>query len=71
MKELEYLNLAINNISKIEGLDNCEFLHKLDLTLNFIDMDELESSIEHLSQLPRLRELYMMGNPSQVNWPGY
>lgn len=71
MKELEYLNLALNNISKIEGLQNCEFLYKLDLTLNFVDVDELEASVNHLAQLPKLRELYMMGNPAQVNWPGY
>lgn len=69
MKQLEYLNLALNNITKIEGLEHCEFLNKLDLTLNFVDFDELEASISHLSQLTNLRDLYMMGNPSQVNWP--
>ena len=26
MKELEYINLALNNIQKIEGLQSCEFL---------------------------------------------
>ena len=69
MKQLEYLNLALNNISKIEGLEHCEFLNKLDLTLNFIDLDELETSIDHLVPLTNLRDFYMMGNPSQVNWP--
>jgi protein TilB len=29
LKELEYLNLALNNIKKIEGLQNCEFLYKV------------------------------------------
>ena len=71
LKDLEYLNLALNNIQKIEGLQNCEFLRKLDLTVNFIDVDTLKESIEHLQGLDRLRELYMMGNPSQVNWPGF
>uniref|UniRef100_K3XAH3 Dynein axonemal assembly factor 11-like CS domain-containing protein n=1 Tax=Globisporangium ultimum (strain ATCC 200006 / CBS 805.95 / DAOM BR144) TaxID=431595 RepID=K3XAH3_GLOUD len=62
MKELRYLNLALNNVSKIEGLAACEFLNKLDLTVNFIDFDALEESIH-------LRELYMLGNPCQSNWP--
>lgn len=26
LKELEYLNLALNNITKIEGIENCESL---------------------------------------------
>jgi len=26
LKELEYINLAVNNISKIEGIRNCESL---------------------------------------------
>ncbi|TMW69552.1 hypothetical protein Poli38472_001708 [Pythium oligandrum] len=69
MKELRYLNLALNNISKIEGLEACEFLEKLDLTVNFVDFDSLEESIDHLKPLRHLRELYMMGNPAQSNWP--
>jgi protein TilB len=73
LKDLQYLNLALNNISKIEGLGSvvmiilhqivvrrdgqgltarchrsCEFLNKLDLTVNFIDFDTLEESIRHL-----------------------
>jgi len=70
-KELEYINLALNNISKIEGLQNCEFLKKLDLTVNFIDVDELEDSINHLVPLDRLRDLYFMGNPAEANWAGF
>lgn len=69
LKELEYINLALNNIQKIEGLQNCEFIRKLDLTVNFIDFDELKPSVENLSSLDRLSELYMMGNPCQANWP--
>jgi protein TilB len=68
MKELEYLNLALNNIDKIQGLDRCEFLNKLDMTVNFVDFDELEESITCLSKRPHLRELYMMGNPCQMDW---
>lgn len=64
LKDLSYLNLALNNISKIEGLQNCEFLAKLDLTINFVDFDTLKESIEHLVPLTKLQELYMMGNPA-------
>ena len=66
LKSLEYLNLALNNISIIEGLQKCECLRKLDMTLNFVDLDHLEESINHLLPLEQLRDLFMMGNPSQV-----
>jgi protein TilB len=68
LKELRYLNLALNNIKKIEGLQNCEFLNKLDLTANFIDVDELSESISNLQSRGNLKDLYMMGNPAQSNW---
>ena len=71
LKDLEYLNMALNNVSKIEGLDKCEFLNKLDLTVNFVDVDELESSMDHLADREHLKDLYMMGNPAQANWPGF
>jgi protein TilB len=71
LKQLEYLNLAMNNIPKIEGLGSCEFLNKLDMTLNFVDFDELEASIVHLQPLVLLRELFMMGNPGASDWPGF
>ena len=71
LKELRYLNLALNNVKRIEGLQNCEFLNKLDLTVNFIDVDELEDSINHLATRLELTDLYMMGNPSQTNWTGF
>ncbi|KDO26954.1 hypothetical protein SPRG_07667 [Saprolegnia parasitica CBS 223.65] len=71
MKDLRYLNLALNNVKRIEGLRNCEFLEKLDLTVNFIDVDELAESINHLKPLEHLRELYMLGNPAQSDWPGF
>eukprot|EP00947_MAST-08B_sp_MAST-8B-sp1_P002019 g2019.t1 len=62
-KDLQYLNLALNNILKIEGLRNCEFLNKLDLTVNFISFEHFEESMDHLANIPSLRELFLMGNP--------
>ncbi len=63
MKDLEYLSLAINNISVIENLQNCEKLKKLDLTLNFIDIDALEVSVQNLKLNPLLADLTLTGNP--------
>ena len=63
LKDLQYLNLALNNITKIEGLQSCEFIKKLDLTVNFIDYDTFKESIEHLQSRSCLNELYLMGNP--------
>jgi protein TilB len=71
LKQLEYLNLALNNIGKVEGLESCEFLNKLDLTVNFVDVDVLEESIDNLKHLQHLREMYWMGNPAQIDWPGF
>ena len=62
-RSLEYLNLALNNIIKIEGLGGMEWLRKLDLTLNFIDVDALEESIDELTQCRSLEELFLIGNP--------
>jgi protein TilB len=58
--ELEYLNMALNNVTVIEGLEGCEKLNKLDLTCNFI-VDLV--SVEALKPNPLLRELYLIGNP--------
>ncbi len=63
LKELEYLNLALNNISVIENIEGCEALDKLDMTLNFIDLEDLEESMTNLGALPTVRTLYMAGNP--------
>ncbi|KAH0785285.1 leucine rich repeat protein [Histomonas meleagridis] len=60
LHELEYLNLALNNIQVIEGLEGCEKLNKLDLTCNFI-VDLV--SVQVLEQNIFLRELYLIGNP--------
>ena len=60
LKKLEYLNLAINNIEKIENLSACESLQKLDLTLNFIgDLTSVESLRDNI----HLVELFLTGNP--------
>lgn len=50
---------------------NCEFLKKLDLTVNFIDFDTLEESLIHLQPLTNLKELYLLGNPCQSNWDAH
>ncbi|XP_041046457.1 protein tilB homolog isoform X7 [Carcharodon carcharias] len=60
LKKLEYLNLALNNIERIENLDGCEFLKKLDLTVNFVG--EL-TSVESLKHNVHLHELFLVGNP--------
>ena len=67
LRELEYINLAVNSVQLIEGVRGCESLQKLDLTLNFIDIEDFEESIENLAELPDFRELYMLGNPC-MDW---
>ena len=69
MQELQYLNLAINNITRIENLHRCESLAKLDLTMNFIDRTTL-SSMANLQPLIFLRELHLLGNPG-TQWSCY
>lgn len=71
LKDLQYLNLALNNIITINnGLSSCEKLNKLDLTVNFIDIDQLQYSINNLKELINLRELYLTGNPC-TQWKYY
>ena len=69
-RKLEYLNLAINNISIVRGVAHLEFLEKLDLTLNFIHFDSLRDSLEAMAPLRSLKELYLMGNPCYFNHEG-
>ncbi len=57
---LEYLNLAMNNIERVEGTERLENLEKLDLTLNFIGE---VTSIEVLRTNTKLKSLFLMGNP--------
>lgn len=44
-------------------MNYCYELQKIDLTLNFIDFDEFQASVQNLKLLPNLRELYFLGNP--------
>lgn len=67
LKKLEYLNLALNNIERVENLDGCESLNKLDLTLNFIG--EI-TSIRSLRKNEFLRDLFLNGNPC-TDFKGY
>ncbi|KFQ36154.1 Protein tilB, partial [Merops nubicus] len=67
LKKLEYLNVALNNIERIENLEGCEELKKLDLTANFIG--EL-SSVEALKCNIHLKELFLVGNPC-TEFEGY
>ncbi|XP_002157387.2 dynein axonemal assembly factor 11 isoform X2 [Hydra vulgaris] len=60
LKKLEYLNLALNNITLIENLNYCESLAKLDLTVNFIGK---VTSVENLKYNGFLTCLYLTGNP--------
>ena len=70
LKELEYLNMAVNSVAKIEGLKRCESLNKLDLTLNFVDVEDLQESLEELDWCPMLDELTLTGNPC-TDWDKY
>lgn len=54
LKQLEYLNLALNCIEKIENLDRCESLNKLDLTMNFIGELTSVESLKHNTHLTTL-----------------
>ncbi|KAL5016591.1 hypothetical protein ScPMuIL_006180 [Solemya velum] len=67
LKKVEYINLALNNIERIENLEGCESLKKLDMTVNFVG--EL-TSIENLKGLYHFRELYLTGNPC-TEFEGY
>lgn len=67
LKNLEYLNLSLNNIEIIEHLQALESLKKLDLTLNFIGNLQ---SVENLRANYNLRELILTGNYC-ANYRGY
>mmetsp|Transcript_122406 Transcript_122406/g.342618 ORF Transcript_122406/g.342618 Transcript_122406/m.342618 type:complete len:427 (+) Transcript_122406:98-1378(+) len=69
LRELDYLNLALNNISKIEGIEGCESLKKLDMTVNFVGVEELEESVYNLKANILLEDLYLTGNPC-ADWSG-
>ena len=63
------MNLAVNNITKVQGLQQCESLTKLDLTLNFIDKQGL-LNIASLQRNASLTDLTLVGNPCE-GWAHY
>lgn len=69
LKEVEYLNVAVNNLQKIENLQRCESLTKLDMTVNFIPKAGL-LTVESLQANYQLKELFLMGNPC-TEWGPY
>ena len=62
--------MALNNLTMIEGLRSCEFLKKLDLTVNFISVENLERSVHELTFNKRLEDIYILGNPL-CDWAGH
>ena len=52
-------------------MERCEFLTKLDLTINFVDVDDLQESVDNLVDRDHLRDLFMMGNPCEQEWKGF
>ena len=69
LQELQYLNIALNNISKFQNLQRCESLQKLDVTLNFIGKAGL-LSVSSLQYNIHLKDLHCLGNPC-TEWTGY
>jgi len=67
LKDLNYLNMALNNVTRVEGLAGCEMLEKLDLTVNFVgDL----TSVASLAVNRNLKSLYLTGNPCS-QYDGY
>ena len=60
----------MNNIERVQNLQRCESLHRLDLTLNFVGAAGLLSLRGALQPCAALRELTHTGNPC-TRWPGY
>jgi len=62
LEELKYLNVALNQIEEVKGLENCRSLTKLDLTANRISPSKLHS-IARLAANKNLEHLFLLGNP--------
>lgn len=62
LEELKYLNLALNQIEEVKGLENCRSLAKLDLTANCLSPSKLHS-IARLAANKSLEHLFLLGNP--------
>lgn len=69
MQELQYLNLAINNITKVQNLQRCESLARLDLTMNFVTKTSLPT-VASLASNIFLTEFHLVGNPC-IQWVSY
>lgn len=70
LKLLQYLNISINCITTIpKQLYRLEALEKLDLTLNFIQVKELDNMCDISKQCILLKDITLLGNPciSQFN----
>ncbi|XP_076063602.1 touch insensitive larva B [Oratosquilla oratoria] len=67
LRELEYLNVALNNLESLGDLGRCEALRKVDLTANFVTN---LTSLASLQDLPNLEEVYLTGNPC-TDYEGY
>jgi len=59
----------ITSVSILITINIWEF-RKLDLTLNFIDIEDLEESMENLAECESIQELYLTGNPC-ASWPDF
>jgi len=51
LKDMHYLNIGLNNIKKIEGLNGCESLIKFDMTCNFVELWDFEESLRNIQHL--------------------
>lgn len=72
LKALEYLNIAMNNVWSLNGLQRCESLCKLDLTLNNLtDAHALIEATEVLQHTQALKELFLMGNTCQQQFSAW
>jgi protein TilB len=71
LKVLQVLVLALNSLSSLAGLEHLQCLEHLDASFNVIDLPGLQESVQFLRTLPRLCDLYMVGNPCELEWTGY
>ena len=57
-------------ITSVSTIGSVNSYSKLDLTLNFIDVEDLEDSMDTLAWCENMYELYLTGNPC-THWEGY
>ena len=62
-QELEQLNLAVNNIQRVQNLQRCESLRRLDLSVNFIDRAGLLTLRRWVLARRRCRQRRHMARP--------